>query len=828
MIKSLLRCFVFEFTHITLFALVIPIAILVLLILNVPAHSQAVKGVSAGFTIAVVDEKSQPVESATVSLLNDKKAFQHSITDAKGIARFAGINPGDYTISVTCVGFKTQITGIFHFPWATNSETLTLQRADIELNELKVAGRKALIEQKQGKVVLNVDASPSNSGTTILEVLEKSPGVMVDKNGGISLQGKPGVLVTIDDKPTYLGAADLNNLLSSMSSSQADQIELIANPGARYDASGNAGVINIKTKKNKTKGFNGVLTISAGQGVYPKNTDNLTLNFRSGKFNTFFNYSVNANQYFTYIFANRDYHSSNGLVTATLRQPTYLKGTLINNTIKTGFDYFVTPKTTIGMVFSGSAVHRQGTNTATVSWLNPSGGADSVIATFNKSDNQFRNGSINLNARQVISPKQEFTANVDYLHYKTNNTQSFDNRLITAVGYDEQSRGNIPTTINITAAKIDYSLKTGKAGFMQAGWKSSFSSTDNLAAYQNFDGMEWLDDNTKNNHFIYNENIHALYADFEQKLNKFSFQLGLRYEHTSYNAHQSGNVLQKDSAFTRNYGGLFPGGYISYPADSSNSFTLSAGRRIDRPAFQILNPFYFIINKYTYQTGNPYILPQYSWNVTLSHQYKNLLTSGISYSVISNYFSQLFLNDAAKGILLYSQGNVGHTYNLALSAALSMLPVNWWSFNLQAVYNYKKLAGFNGNNFTSSVNQLNVNLSNQFTVLKVYTAEINGFYTTSARNDIQEQLYPTGQLSLGIARPIFNRKGTLKFSARDILYSNAMEGLTSFPSATEYFKLTRDSRVYTIAFTYRFGKTYKTNKHNDNSASDEAQRAGNG
>ncbi|RYD94234.1 MAG: hypothetical protein EOP54_17865, partial [Sphingobacteriales bacterium] len=255
----------------------------------------------------------------------------------------------------------------------------------------------------------------------------------------------------------------------------------------------------------------------------------------------------------------------------------------------------------------------------------------------------------------------------------------------------------------------------------------------------------------------------------------------------------------------------------------------TAGRRIDRPAFQNLNPFYFIINKYTYQTGNPYILPQFSWNFELSHQYQELLTTAVSYSSIDNYFSQLFLADPDKeGILLYTQGNVGRVHIIGVSETVVASPFSWWSLTGTAVYNYKKLRGFNGNNFTTDINQLNLSATSQFTIAKKYTAELNGFYTTRARNDVQELLYPTGQLSAGISTPALKKQGTLKLTIRDIFYTNAMEGLTQFPNATEYFKLMRDSRVFTIAFTYRFGKAYKTVKRSSGSATDEMERVGNG
>ncbi len=437
-----------------------------------------------------------------------------------------------------------------------------------------------------------------------------------------------------------------------------------------------------------------------------------------------------------------------------------------------------------------------------------------------------RNGSANIYLRHAISASNDIAADFDYLHYTTQSGQEYTNQLLKPGGYNERSRGDIPTMIDIASGKIDHTLKVNKDITLQSGWKSSLNKTDNIASYQNLIGGNWLDDNTRNNHFLYRENIHALYTSIENKKEKISYQLGLRYELTNYNAHQYGNAVQPDSAFSRQYGGFFPSGYVSYQADTVNGFTLSIGRRIDRPIFQNLNPFLSIVNKYTYVTGNPYIQPQYTWNFELSHQYKSWLTTTVSYSDIKNYFSQIFLNGATKDIILYTQGNVGHTNILGVSASVVLSPLSWWSLTGQAVYNHKRLKGFNGNTYTTGIDQLNLNMNNQFTI-GPYTAELSGFYTTRARNDVQELLYPTGQLSAGISKPIFNKKATLKFTARDILYTNAMEGLTQFPNSTEYFILRRDSRVYTLALTYRFGKAYKTIKRSS-SAAEEMQRVGGG
>jgi iron complex outermembrane receptor protein len=803
------------------------IYVIALILQSAGGFSQSTSSRAGVFTLVVLNDKSQAAEGANVKQFKGTRLLKAAAADNKGIARFENLSNGVYSFTINHTGYKEQTTPNYTFPGSTNVDTINLEPLTTNLQQVNVIAVAPPLEHKQGKTIVNIEASVTNVGFTVLEVLEKSPGITVDRNGGITMQGKSNVLVMVDDKPTYLSGSDLNNLLSSMNSSQVSQIELITSPTAKYDAAGNAGIINIKTKKTKQQGFNGSLNASFGMGVYPKNTNGLTLNYRIGKINTFFNYNATVLKYLTDLYALRKYYDGNGNVLSQLDQPGGFRGSLYNNNIKTGLDYSVSSKTTIGFAVGGMAVSRVGGNVGTATWLNPAGVADSAIFTTNNTNNQLRNGSVNVNARHNISATQDISADFDWLHYKTQSGQEYNNRLLSAGGYEEQSRGDIPTVIDITTGKIDYTQKIGKEMTFQTGWKSSLSKTDNIASYQNLIGGNWLDDNNRNNHFLYKENIHAVYSTIENKYKKITYQLGLRYEYTNYNARQYGNAIQADYTFSRQYGGFFPSGYISYQADTVNGFTLSVGRRIDRPIFQNLNPFLSIVNKYTYITGNPLILPQYTWNFELSHQYKSWLTTTLSYSDIKNYFSQIFLNGATEDIILYTQGNVGHTSIFGVSTTVVLSPLKWWSFTAQAVYNHKQLKGFNGNAYTTGIDQLNLNMNNQFNLFKDYTGEISGFYTTRARNDVQELLYPTGQLSAGISKPIFNKRATLKFTARDILYTNAMEGLTQFPNSNEYFILKRDSRVYTLALTFRFGKAYKTVKHSSG-VTEEMQRVGNG
>jgi iron complex outermembrane receptor protein len=706
-------------------------------------------------------------------------------------------------------------------------DTVLVKPKVVLMKEATVRGRTPPVERKKDRTIINVEASPVNTGSTVLEVLERSPGVTVDRNGGISLNGKPGVLVMIDDRLTYLTGADLNNLLSSMNAAQVAKIELISTPPARYDAAGNAGIINIKTKKNNKEGFNGSLTASYAQGVYPKSNNSLVLNYKKGRINAFFNYSINDVQYLTNLYAYRQYFNDNKNVIAILQQPAYFSGTVVNNTGKTGLDYSPSANTTVGLELTGVDIHRSGSNTGHANWLDAAGNIDSSVLTKTTPVNSFKNGAINLHARQALAKNAELRMDLDYLHYQMLGKQNFDNQLLETGGYDSVFRSSIPTTIDIFSGKLDAETALGGAATLQAGVKLSSSHTDNAATYQNLENQQWVLDETRSNHFVYQEDIEAAYASIEGKYHGVGYQAGLRYEYTAYTARQFGNSLEQDSTVSRNYGSLFPSGYLSYPIDSLQSLTLTVGRRTDRPPFQNLNPFLYIINKYTYETGNPYLLPQYSWNFELTHQYGELLTTTLSYSRLSNYFSQLFLSDSTGTILFYTQGNVGTVNNFGASESVNVKPVRWWTVQAGAFFNHKQFRGFNGNSYISAISQLTVNVNNQFSFGKGYVAELSGFYTTRARNDIQELLYPTGQASMGMSKTVLKNKGTVKISFRDMFYTDAMEGLTSFPDATEYFKIKRDSRVVGLSFTYRFGKSYKVVRH-QNGATEEEERVQNG
>jgi len=787
-----------------------------------------VKAQNSTLVIKVENSTGTPLAHATVELLRaDSSLVKITVTDTAGIGQFNQLVAGGYLARISRVGFAPHQTAPFTVNGATTLPAVQLTAASETLNTVTVTARRPFIEMQPDKTVVNLEASITNVGTTALEALEKLPGVTVDKDGNISLKGKSGVLILIDGKQTYMDAAQLSSMLGGMSAAQLSQVEIMDQPSARYDAAGNAGIINIKTKKEKQKGFNGSISAAYSQGFYPKNNNSLQANYRSGRFNYFVNYTLNRNESFTKIYALRRYYEADAKTLASqLEQPSRFYGKGRTHNLRAGTDFFVNSKTTLGVVLNGLLLNRTSRGGNNALWMNPGGQTDSLISTQSSTETNFKTGGANFNFRHQFSSSRELTADVDVLRYNLISDQYFENKLLFPQTYTEASKAYVPSEINIVSAKADYSqlLKEVK---VDAGWKSSHITTNNKAAHEYRDAAEWKTDLGKSNHFLYEENIHAVYTTAQTEKGKWNLQGGLRYESTNYNAQQLGNALRKDSSFSRSYNSLFPSLFASYKADSNHQLTFIAARRIDRPAFQNLNPFVFIINKYTYQQGNPFMRPQYTWNFEVNHVFKQILTTGLSYSSTKDYISQVFPSDTS-GIIIYTNGNIGRLQQWGVDVGLQLAPLPFWSFNANAVLNYKKLQGDLWKQYNANITQYTISMAHQFKLPKGWSGELSGFYTSRSQVDLQEVLDPAGQLSAGIGKNVLKNKLSLKLAVRDIFYTQWMKGMTYFDGADEYFKLTRDTRVATLSATWRFGKGARTARRNTGSAADEIQRVGAG
>jgi hypothetical protein len=808
--------------------------IIILLFLTFSGYLNAQTNMIRG---AVQEENKSPLEAASISLVrgNDSAAFKNEASDKGGNFIFSDIPAGTYYIRVSVVGYGVIKGAGFQVTTATKTLDLPvfiLKKQASELQSVAVVVKKPFIEQKSDRILVNVDASPANSGTSVMDVLEKSPGVSVDKDGNISLKGKQGVTIMIDNRPTYMSGAQLAVYLKSLPSSSIDQLEIMSNPSAKYDAAGNSGIINIKTKKSKARGFNGSTTLTYTQGVYAKPGGSLNLNYRVNKVNLFFNGGYNYWQGFQNLDINRNYlDAGTKHINSIFTQNTHIMFKSPEVNLKFGMDYFLDSKTTLGVVFSGYRNNETNNSQSYITLKNGENQTDSLVQSFGNIHGIWRNGTVNLNfRRQFDSSGRELTADADYIYYKSSSDQMFENYTYSPdmeLKSSNTLNGDLPSAINIYSFKTDYTHPLPKDLKLEAGLKTSFISTDNKANYFNVSGTVYIPDTTKTNYFVYHENINAAYINLTKKFGKWNVQAGLRIENTNYSGHQFGNkytVNNNDSSFTRSYVNAFPTAYITYELNDKNTFNVNFGRRIDRPDYADLNPFLFFLDEYTYQAGNPYLQPQYSTNIELSHTYHNKLTTTLNYSNTQNYFAETFQQQGHATIV--RRGNIGRRENAGVSVSLNMPLAKWWNTTIYVNVNYNHFTGeLYGENLNVDAVAGMGNMTNMFKMGHGWSAELSGWYRTSGI-DAQFIIEPLGQTSAAIAKQIMKEKASLKLGLRDIFYTQQVKGAIDFQQTQASFHNTRDSRQLSLTFTYRFGKAVQgaqSNRHSGG-ADDESNR----
>lgn len=783
----------------------------------------------------VVDLHHKAVEFATISVRKAANTQKLLVTQADTGGYFKVTIPekGDYLISVSAVGMDSLSIAL------TLSEKQVIQLPDIvlsanttQLKQVIIAGKKAFIEQKIDRTVVNVGALISNDGANALEVLEKSPGIVVDGTGKINFRGKSGVLVLIDGKPTYLSGDNLLAYLKTLPASSLNQIELMDNPPAKYDAAGNAGVINIITKRSKVAGFNGSLSASYGQAHYGQTSESLNLNYRVDKVNLFANASYGINKSYRQIDIDRNYFDNNGNSTSGFEQMQYIKVKNNNTNLKLGMDYYLSSKTTWGVVLTGSLSPSILDNPSENRIYNGNHSLNSVVAAQNNSKGHFTNGGLNLNySHQFDSLGRSLTFDLDYLKYDARSDQSFFNQTYNPDGILTATQiitDNLPTNINIYTAKVDYSNPLKGNAKVDAGVKSSYVTTDNAANYFDINnGLTTINYNLSNQ-FLYNENINAAYLNYSKSIKRFSLQSGLRLENTNAKGHQLGNKLHTDSSFVRNYTNLFPTVFLFYKLDSAGTKTLVAsyGRRIGRPYYQDLNPFILLSDKFTYSAGNPYLLPQFSDNFRLAYNFKSLFSASLYYNHISNLQNELVRQQG--DMFIDGTGNIGTATYVGASINISLEPTKWWFLN---TYMQVFRTHFKGQLYASYLDQGLTfgegNMTNQFTLPAGWSLELSGNYVMR-RVTGQQINYPVGQLNAGIQKKILHNQGSIRLNGRDILHTYTSDGIINFiPNATASFRNRFNSQVFTLGFSYNFGKAISSKKRSIGSADSEKGRVKN-
>jgi hypothetical protein len=636
----------------------------------------------------------------------------------------------------------------------------------------------------------------------------------------------------VDGRPSYLSGPDLASMLRSMSASQLEQIEIMTNPPAKYDAAGNSGIINIKTKKNKQFGYSGSITTGYTQAHYARFNESGNFNYRNGKFNVFTSLNYNRNHRDEKLKISRNFiDPTTNQISSKFDQESKMENQNHFMSGKFGVDYNASKKTTLGLVVSGYVNPSIWQSTTNTSIFNPAGIVTSKAKSFSENERHWNNFSGNFNFRtQLDSLGQELSSDLDYVQYRSTNMQPLVSSYYDPNGNLKSTpdtlMGTLPQNITIYSGKVDYTKPLKKGAKFEAGIKTSYVETDNNASYDTLRNGNSIHDYNRSNHFIYQENVNAAYVNYSRPLGKkWSGQFGLRVENTI----SKGNQLTTAVKFTRNYTQLFPTVYLQYTANAKNQFVINYGRRINRPNYGDLNPFINFLDRYTFQQGNPDLKPQFSHNIELTHTYNGFLTTTINYSKTTDIIQQILQQNTATNETFMKKANIANRDQIGLTMSAQKEIKKWWTGNVyvNAAYNH-----FNGivNNSPISLGLIGFTFQTQqqFKFGKGWGAEISGAFRSKALEGVL-YIRSIKQVNVGFSKQVLKNKGTVKLNVRDIFQGSVFRGVTKYGDVDAQFTSINDSRAASISFSWRFnkGKLKAGAKERKSSAADEQQRVGN-
>ncbi len=807
------------------------LTLLTAMIITLVSQAQLKNGKVSG---TVIDGNTKTIESATITLLRvkDSSVAKMSVADKTGKFEFDGVTEGRYVVSITAVGHNKGFSETFEINSSVPSvslKTIELVPVAKSIGAVTVTSKKPLIEQKLDRTIVNVEASVTNVGNSALEVLEKSPGITVDKDGNISLKGKQGVIVMIDGRQSYLSGADLANMLRSMTASQLEQIEIMTNPPAKYDAAGNSGIINIKTKKNKQFGYNGSLTSGYTQGFYPRFNESGNFNYRNGKLNVFTSLSYNRNHRTEQLLISRNFRDiTTKDVISIFDQDTHMENERHFYSAKAGLDYSVSKKTTMGVVVSGFYNPSTWTSKSLTNIYNPNYVLISQARSFTQNIEKWKNFSGNFNLRSVLdSAGQEIAADLDYIQYRSTSEQplysSYYDNMGNLTKTPDTLMGNLPQDITIYSGKVDYTLPLKKGAKFEAGIKASYVKTDNNANYDSLRNGQMYHDYNRSNHFLYEENVNAVYVNYSRPLGKkWSGQFGLRMENTN----AKGNQLTTGVQFKRNYTQLFPTVYLQYTANEKNSFVINYGRRINRPDYEDLNPFIHFLDRYTFEQGNPNLKPQFSHNIEVSHTYGGFLTTTLNYSKTTDIIQQVIEQNELTTETYVKKANIASRNQFGIAVSAYKEITKWWSGNIYVNVSDNRFKGIVNNEYISTGLVMGMaQMQHQFKWGKGWGAELSGFYRTKALEGVIF-IKPIRQVNVGFSKTVLKGKGSVKLNFRDIFAGGVYNGYSKYSNVDATFKDINDSRSTSLSFTWRFnkGKLKAGSGKKEGGASDEQER----
>lgn len=737
-------------------------------------------------TGTVTDKSNAPISYATVTIKEGEKVITGSITDDSGNFEVKSLAPKNYTIEIQFIGYKPYVSKAD----LTSGKGIAFNRITLadeatQLEGVEVVQERSTIEQKIDRKVINVGRDLTTAGATASEIMNNIPSVNVDQDGKISLRGNQNVRVLIDGRPTSIDPAQL---LKQIPSSSIKKIELITNPSAKYNPEGMSGIINIVLHKNSNDGFNGSLNAGITFAKEPKFNNSLDLNYRTGKVNFFGNAGKNFGKYLNDGFIERFDNNSQQILDIVNDNDSYL--------YKIGMDYYINDNNTLSFYTNQNGTDGTGNVNTDIRYLN---GDQPNVLQFGEYLTDNKSGAYNMAFKHKFK-KEGHTLDFEgnYNDYKQTqhanfDTTTFDTPIESLIYSDKIVDKRENTTLN-----LDYVNPLNEKSTLELGAEARLIRTTN-------------DYNTQNpvspftiSHYDYDVDIYSAYATFGQKFEKFSYQIGARFESYKVKANLESNHVEPDQRlkkFDDDYMTVYPSAYLTYNLDEKNMFQLSYSRRVDRPSLEQTKPIREFSTPLVTGLGNQELQPQFTNSVELNYTKtftKGSWTGGVYYRLINDEISRVLYSDETtdnRNDLIMSWANFDNNsaYGFELSANYKI--TKWWDVQPSIDYsniNQKGIVSvlragttdeFDFINKEISASAFNARINSNFKATKRLSFLLFGFYrggVDGIQNDSKEMY----KMDMGGRYTMLDNKLSLSLRFNDVF--NTMEygfsGVNPYPS----------------------------------------------
>ena len=783
-------------------------------------------------TGTVKDEKGTPVGFATVAVVQEapKSAIvTGAVAEENGSFRVQSPAAGAYRLRISALGYVTKETPLFEVSGASFGKdfgSVVLQADAQQLGEVSVVALRPTIVQEADRLVVSVAGTAMAAGNTAFAVLAKSPGVFIDQEGNIQLNGKAGVTVMLDGKLTYLSARDLRNLLEGMPAENLKNIEIITNPPAKYDAEGTAGILNINLKKNTQQGLSGSVYTTGNYNFFRQfgNTYGGSLNLKRGPWNSFLTLDATRrvggrNATFTRVFYG-------GTKTTYFDQTA--TGDFVSITppvVRLGTDYSLRKNHSVGFV-AGYTTRRGNADFLTDTYL---GSRRERPEQFVDADNFSRNRSANLTTNlhyhgKLDSLGSTLTADLDYVKIRDRGQADFYN-YFTDLPTQQQTQDflytNTRSDLDIYSAKADFTRAFAQGTKVEGGVKFSRVTADNDSRFFFNNGALVLDPN-RTNYFNYQENIQAAYVNWSgQASERLKVQTGLRLENTR----SVGESYTTGQVTRRRYLNLFPSVFVQQQVTENYGINYSYSRRLNRPNYGSLNPFRFYRDPYTWEQGNPFLRPQYTHAFRVAHSFKKVYNLSFSYDYQTDVSAEIPILNVEAATTTYTTGNLDRGHLTGLTAVAPYQIMKWWDTQNTVVLSYRKFST-NADNGPLTNEQLYYMFQSNHTLAlpRKVRLEVEARYLGPTASGLY-QIAPMHWVGVALKKSIFKEKLDVGVNVNDLFKGYRYRFSTNINGNVNEFNQYFRWRSVGVSLRYNFSRGEKLDGKRRPNSLEELNRA---